>query len=294
MATSLRDLRRKIKSITSTQKITSAMQLVAASKMQRATRRATESRPFTDLASELMGLVSPAIDPTGQPLFQIRPHNQVLVLLVTTNRGLTGPLNTQLLRQFGEWQRQQERAGRTVRVVAVGAKGRQYVVRYYRDRLLADFLAPDRVPDYRDASPIGQLLIDEFVAARADAVFLAYNKFVSTLRQEPVIVPYLPFQPTTIGSHATDSLLSDFVFEPSQAEILATLVPRYLRARLYQVLLETHASEQSARMLAMKNATDNAGNLIDDLTLTYNGARQSAITGELLDIAGGAAALEAR
>lgn len=302
MPASGRDLRRKLKSIRSTQKITSAMQLVAASKMQRAIRRALESRPFSGLAAEIVNSLSPDTSQsdasvlTTQPLFTKRPLKTVLVLLVTTNRGLAGPLNTQLFRRFTTWHGEQLHNGRTVRVVVVGAKGRQFVTRFARAELIGDFATLDRVPDYREASPIAQLLINEFEAGRTDAVYLAYNHFVSSLRQEPEIVPYLPFrransdQEAKIDDHQPSA--SDLLFEPSQEEVLATLLPRYLRVHLYQVLLETHACEQAARMLAMKNATDNAGDLLDDLTLTYNSLRQTAITGELLDIAAGAAALE--
>lgn len=306
MAASLRDLRRKIKSIKATQKITSAMQLVAASKMQRATRRAVESRPYTDVLTDLINQLAPSVDPASQPLFAQREAKTILVLLVTTNRGLAGSLNTQLLRKFMTWQKEQSQAGRTVRVVAVGTKGRQYLIRFARETLMADFQAPDSVPDFREATPVAQLLIDEFLAHKADAVYLAYNHFVSTLRQEPRIVPFLPFEyrrsniedrdePAT-DRHSTfdirHSVANDIVFEPSKAEILAAIVPRVLRSRIYQLLLEAHASEQSARMIAMQNATDNAGDLLGDLSLTYNSFRQAAITGELLDIAGGAAALE--
>jgi F-type H+-transporting ATPase subunit gamma len=306
MAASGRDLRRKLKSIKSTQKITSAMQLVAASKMQRAIKRALESRPFSSLAEEIVSSLSPAIDPTSQPLFSRRPIQKILVLLVATNRGLAGSLNTQLFRRFTLWQKEQQSAGRAVQVVAVGVKGRHYLTRYAREQLIADFPAPDRVPDYKDITPIAQILLDEFLATRVDAVYLAYNQFVSTLRQEPEIVQFLPFgvgnTSEAIESRPVAGLLGgggdadrwsiDILFEPNREEILQTLLPRYLRVRLYQIMLETHASEQAARMIAMKNATDNAGDLLDDLTLTYNSLRQAAITGELLDIAAGAAALE--
>lgn len=288
MAASLRDLRRKIKSIRGTAKITSAMQLVAASKMSRAVRRATESRPYTDRLRALIGGLTGAVNPATQPLFAERSGKNYLVLLVTTNRGLAGPLNTQLFRHYLAWQ-QTDAVGANLKVVAVGSKGRNWLLRYARESLLADFPAPDAVPDFRDASPIAQLLIDEFLAGRADRVYLVYNRFVSTLRQEPTVVQYLPFAAT---GESTRSETDEVIFEPGREQILEHLIPRVLRASLYQVLLETNASEQSARMLAMKNATDNARDLLDDLTLTYNSYRQAAITGELLDIAAGAAALE--
>lgn len=288
MATSLRDLRRKIKSITSTQKITSAMQLVAASKMQRAIKKVTDSRSYADLATELVTVIAPTVNPTSQPLFETRPVQRLLVLLITTNRGLTGPLNTQLIRELVRWQTDHHRAGRSVSLVAVGAKGRNYLLRFAKNHLLADFPGPDAVPTFADVTPIAQLLIDEFLADKTDAVYLAYNHFRSTLRQEPRIVPYLPFQ--EVSSVQTSA--HDILFEPSKDQLLQALIPRVLRVHLYQTLLETYASEQAARMIAMKNATDNAGDLVDDLTLTANSVRQTAITSELLDIAAGAAALE--
>lgn len=307
MSASLRDLRRKIKSIRGTQKITSAMQLVAASKMNRAIRRATEARTYSNLIGSLVCDLSSLIDATQEPFFAHRPVRQRLVCLITTNRGLAGSLNTVLIRSVFKFIAGAEAQGESVRVVAVGAKGRQYLLRFAKERLVGDFLAPEAIPTFADASPIAQLLIDEFVAGRADRVDLAYNHFVSTLRQEPTIIPYLPFAPDTIPpkekfSHTLETKgdrlneggearTIDMLFEPSREEILHRLIPRALRVRLYQTLLETYASEQSARMLAMKNATDNAGDLLEDLDLTYNGLRQAGITSELLDIAAGAAAL---
>lgn len=287
MAASLRDLRNKIRSIKSTQKITSAMQLMSASRMQRAIRRATEARPYAHKAQSLVELIAPSVDPASQPLFEVRPVKTSLLIMVTSNRGLAGQFNAQLVRRYLAWRRDLP-TGAKPQVVAVGAKGRAYFLRYERDQLLADFAYPDRVPDFSDITPIAQLAIDEFLAGNVDEVSLLYNHFVSTLRQEPRIIKLLPFQ----AADASEAAPADILFEPDRQAILAALLPRHLRVQLYQILLETYASEQSARMIAMKNATDNAGNLIDDLTLTYNSARQAAITGELLDIAAGAAALE--
>lgn len=287
MAASLRDLRNKIRSIKSTQKITSAMQLMSATRMQRAIRRATEARPYAERAKQLVELIAPSVDVTTQPLFAVRSIRVSFLVVATSNRGLAGQFNTQLIRQYLSWRRDLP-SGVDGRVVAVGAKGRAYFLRYDRASLLADFPYPDRVPDYHDISPIGQLVVDEFLAGRVDEVSLLYNHFVSTLRQEPRLIKLLPF-----AAPATDQETpKEILFEPDRSAILTALLPRQLRVQLYQSLLETYASEQSARMLAMKNATDNAGHLIDDLTLTYNSARQATITGELLDIAAGAAALE--
>jgi len=290
---SLRDLRTKIKSIGSTRKITAAMQLVAVSKMQKATNRALSSRPFTDLVSHIIERIAHDVEASAHPLFTTRPVKNVLLVLFTTNRGLAGSLNTQLLRMFSRWDKEQTKLGRSVKVVAVGAKGRTYLARYHRDQLVADFATPESIPDYNQARPIYHLAQEEFVAGRADEVYLGFNQFVSTLVQQPTIEPFLPF--SIIETHKSEQEVArepEIMFEPDQAAILNSLIPRFLGASLYQVLLETYASEQSARMIAMKNATDNAGDLIEDLELTYNGLRQSAITGELLDIASGAAALE--
>ncbi len=289
MATSLRDLRRKIRSIRSTQKMTSAMQLVAASKMQRAIRRAIESREYANRLRSLIDSIAQTVDPSGEPLFKSSESDTVLVILLTSNRGLAGSLNTQLMRLLASWQLEEINRGKRIEVVAVGAKGRHYLMRYARQSLLADFPAPDTVPTFTDATPVAQIAIDEFSSGRIERVYLAYNHFASTLKQEPRIIQYLPFT-TERGEGSAN--ITDVIFEPNQAAVLEALIPRVLRSQLYQTFLEAHASEQSARMLAMKNATDNAGDLVDDLSLTYNSYRQAAITGELLDIAGGAAALE--
>lgn len=291
MAASLRDLRRKIKSIRGTQKITSAMQLVAASKMQRAIRAATNTRSYTDAIQTLMGQIVPLGQSVIDPLFIAREPKELLVLVITTNRGWVGALNTQLMRMFTDWERTQRAAGRTVRVVIVGTKGRNYFARYSPDSLAAAFDATDRLPVFSDVSPIAQLLIEEFSSERADAVYLMYNKFISTLRQEPTVEPFLPFAPSPLKETQAGSADDQTVFEPSPTEIIRVLVPKALRMHLYQIALETYASEQSARMLAMKNATDNASELVDDLSFTYNSLRQASITAELLDIASGAAAL---
>ncbi len=291
MAASLRDLRNKIRSIKSTQKITSAMQLMSASRMQRAIRQATEARPYAEKARSLVELIAPSVDPETQPLFAIRPVKTSLLIVVTSNRGLAGQFNAQLIKQYLLWRRDLP-VDCLPRVVAVGAKGRAYFLRYEREQLVADFPYPDRVPDFAHITPIAQLAIDEFLVGNVDEVTLLYNHFVSTLRQEPRLLKFLPFGATRNEETQPSTESNDIVFEPSRQAILESLLPRHLRVQLYQILLETYASEQSARMIAMKNATDNAGDLIGDLTLTYNGARQAAITGELLDIAAGAAALE--
>jgi F-type H+-transporting ATPase subunit gamma len=292
MAT-IRQLRRRIATVKNTAKITNALQLVAASKMRRAQDRATQARPYADKLQLVLAGLSTYENTDGEraphPLLARRPVQNVGLLHITPDRGLCGGLNTNLNRSAGTFVAMQEEP---VSLVAVGKKGRDFFVRA-RARVMAEFTDLGDYPSQVDTLPITRLIIQDFLDGTVDAVYVSFASFVSTAIQRPVIRQLLPIEPPQMESaEAAAEYRADYIFEPSPDEVLARLLPRYVEMLIYQAVLESAASEQSARMVAMKNATDNANELVRELTLTYNKARQEQITKELLDIVGGAAALE--
>jgi F-type H+-transporting ATPase subunit gamma len=286
----LREIRRRTRSVQSTAKITRAMELVAASKMRRAQQNALAGRPYAekmrwvlaDLAETL-----PFMDPeTLHPLLRRRDEvKAVEVILITPTRGLAGGLPTSLNRRAAQFILE---AGVPSRVVAAGKKGRDFMRRTGQE-IVAEFLSLGDYPGYDDIRPIAQIAIEDFVEGRADEVYLLYAEFVNTVLQRPKVFKLLPVEaPEDAGTAKVD-----YIYEPSREEVLAELLPRYIERQVYEAILEAIASEQSARMVAMRNATDNANELVQDLTLVYNKARQESITSELLDITGGVEALKA-
>jgi len=286
----LREIRRRIRSVQSTAKITRAMELVAASKMRRAQLNALAGRPYAekmrwvlaDLAETL-----PLMDPeTIHPLLQKREQTRTIeLILITPNRGLCGGLPTMLNRRAAQFIMD---AGAHVRVVAVGKKGRDLMRRTGQD-LIAEFLDIGDYPGYEDIRPIAQIAIQDFTQGLADEVHILFAQFVNTVVQRPELFKLLPVE----APHEAETARVDYIYEPGRDSVLAQLLPRYIERQVYGAILEAIASEQSARMVAMRNATDNANELIKDLTLVYNKARQESITSELLDITGGVEALKA-
>jgi F-type H+-transporting ATPase subunit gamma len=285
----LRIIRRRIRSIQSAAKITRAMELVAASKMRRAQLNALAARPYAerlrwvlaDLA-ETLGLIDPE---DRNPLFKERAEvRNVELIFVTPNRGLSGSLVSNLSRRAGQFVLDQ---GKPVRVIAIGRKGRDFM-RRAGQQVVAEFLDLGDYPAYVDVRPIAQIAIDDFLSGAADEVYLIFAEFINTVTQRPTLFKLLPIEAPTQTS-ATG--VGDYIYEPTREAVLAELLPRYIERQVYGAILEAAASEQSARMVAMRNATDNANELMRDLTLVYNKARQEAITSELLDIVGGVEAM---
>jgi F-type H+-transporting ATPase subunit gamma len=284
----LRLIRRRIRSIQSTAKITRAMELVAASKMRRAQLNALAARPYAerlrwvlaDLAETL-----PQIEPEDRhPLIQEREEvKAVELILVTPNRGLSGGLPANLNRRAAQFVLD---AGKPARIVAVGRKGRDFMRRTGQP-IVAEFLELGDYPVYTDVRPIAQVAIDDFIRGEADEVHILFAEFVNMVTQRPTVVKLLPIEPP----EEAETQGVDYIYEPGRAEVLAELLPRFIEREIYDAILEAAASEQSARMVAMRNATDNANELLRDLTLVYNKARQDSITSELLDIVGGVEAL---
>ncbi|MBL9151193.1 MAG: ATP synthase F1 subunit gamma [Verrucomicrobiales bacterium] len=297
----LRDIRRRIKSIKNTAQITRAMQLVAASKMKRAQDQAISGRAYAELLNKVLVNLKEQADEESHPLLQEPTGGRELIILVTTDKGLCGPLNTNLLRLIGET------APADALYVTVGSKGRQYLTRMKRD-LVADFPVKDPV-DFAETKRVSKFAMEKFLEGGVSRVRVAFTNFVNTIKQEPLIETLLPISPIDLGrdkgfvgmgsdlqpgapAQAGAPAGGGYLFEPSTRAVLDTVVPQYVNNQLYQMVLESRASEHSSRMVAMKSATDNAKQIIKDLTLDYNKQRQAAITSELLEITTAMKALE--
>jgi F-type H+-transporting ATPase subunit gamma len=291
MAT-IRQLRRRIQSVKNTAKITNALQLVAASKMRRAQDRALQAKPYSEkLRSVIADLAAATLDPEkpAHPLLTVREGNNVGLIHITPDRGLCGGLNSNLNRSAGTFV---ATSRSPVDVIAVGKKGRDFFIRS-RVNVVAEFTELGDYPGAAQVAPIARLVIDDYLAGVFDRVFISYPEFVTTATQRPVIRQLLPIEPPTSEKpEGSSTFAQDYIFEPSPEDVLAQLLPRYVEMQIYEAVLQNSASFQSAQMVAMKNATDNANEITRELTLTYNKARQEQITKELLDIVGGAAALE--
>jgi len=284
---STREIRRRIRTVRNISQITRAMEMVAASKMRRAQQRVTASRPYAEridaMISDLAALQLDQEELAAFPLLAKREIRNIELVLVTPDKGLTGPLNSNILRRASKFII--EEAGAPTRVVAVGRKGLDFMVRTRQD-VVAEFAGIQDTVTPEELSVITQVIIEDYVSQRTDAVYMVYSQFVNTLSQMPVVHQLLPIEPKP-GS----GIYNDYIFEPSGREVLTDLLPRSVETQIYQAILEGFASEYSARMVAMRNASDNARDLVSDLTLTYNKARQTQITSEVSEIAAGANAL---
>jgi F-type H+-transporting ATPase subunit gamma len=281
----IRLIKRRIKGIQSTAKITRAMEMIATSKMRKAQERGLAGRPYAEKIQQVMADLA-ALRREGEemhPLLQSRPVKKIGVLHITPDRGLCGGLNTSLNRKTTGFILEQEAP---VSLVTVGRKGRDLMRRYGRE-IRAEFINLGDRPDWLDTLPISRIIIDDYTSGEIDRVYIVYPQFISTMVQKPIVHQLLPVEPAEIPAAQN----VDYIYEPGPAEVLGQLLPRFVEMQVYHAILESIASEQSARMVAMRNATESAGELIEELTLMYNKARQEMITKELLDITGGAAAL---
>jgi F-type H+-transporting ATPase subunit gamma len=292
----LRDIKRRIRSVKNTGKITRAMQLVASSKMRRAQEAALAARPYAQLLAEILASLpkndSGGLDTGGNIFLTPREVRRRGVLLVSTNKGLAGALNSNLFRFIAS------ELGGNVSFVAVGRKGAQFLARTGRE-LFAQFTVADRAP-YRDVCPVVEAMVQAFREGRIDSIEVLYPRFVNNLRQEPTLVKLAPVpsldafvqahrgQKDETAEAPIPGDTREMSFEPDPQTILDQIVDLYIRREIHQMILEAQASEQSARMVAMKTATDNAKELADRLTLNYNKARQAAITQELVEMSAAA------
>ena len=286
---SLREIRRRIKSINNTAKITHAMELVAAAKMRRSQEAATSGKPYSELVNNVLRRLAHRIDPDAHPLLSRTTGENTLVIFFATDRGLAGALNTNLNREIDDIE------GR-LRFITLGKKARQFIAKTGRE-LLADFPLPEK-PDLAGVRPVVKMVIEGFLKGGFDQVQVLYTEFVSTLKQVATLKQLLPIIDEEVlrelakEASEQERLGIEPLFEPNADSVLEAILPQYILMELYQILLEARASEHSARMVAMKNATENASDLVDDLTLAYNGIRQEVITKEILDISTAAIALE--
>ena len=281
----IRVIRRRIRGIRGIAKITKAMEMVAASRMRRAQESGLAGRPYSEKITQVLADLA-ALPETGRvlhPLLQRRPVTKIAIVHITPDRGLCGGLVSNLNRRTASVILEQDVP---VTLIAVGLKGVDFMRRYGRD-ITAEFTQLGDRPSLLDTLPISRIVIDDYTNGVVDLVYLVYAQFISTMVQRPAVKQILPIEPAAIPTAQN----VDYIYEPGPAAVLGQLLPRFVEMQVYHAILESIASEQSARMVAMRNATDNANELIQDLTLLYNKARQEAITKELLDIAGGAAAL---
>jgi F-type H+-transporting ATPase subunit gamma len=279
----IRVIRRRIRSIQSTAKITRAMEMIAASKMRQAQLRVLAARPYAEKMHEVVAHLAIQAQPGEElhPLLQRREVKRVAVVHIAADRGLCGGLNANVNRMTTNFVLERSMP---VALIAVGRRGRDFMSRYGQD-ILAEFIQLGDRPSLLDTIPISRVVIDDYTNETIDQVYLAYTRFITTVNQQPMLQELLPIEPAKI--ERTESL--EYIYEPSAPAVLEHLLPRYVEMQVYHAILESIASEQSARMVAMRNATDNANEMIEELTLIYNKARQELITNELLDIAGGVA-----
>jgi F-type H+-transporting ATPase subunit gamma len=297
-----RETKKRIRSVKNISQITRALEAVSASKVRRAQMRVMASRAFAEKAWEILLNVQAAgqAGPAMHPLLEERSEiKNILMVVIASDQGLAGAFNTNILRVA---QRFEERLGKPVRYIAVGRRSRDTLIRAGKN-VIAEFSDLPAEPTIADISPISRLAIDQFLSGEVDDVFIAYTDFINKLTQRPVVLGWLPLVPHTIDDQVASEYVKDvpnvtsgsmnYEYEPDPEAILQEIVPRFTELQLYQAVLESQASEHSARMVAMRNASENAAQLTDALTVIYNKARQAAITSEILDIVGGTEALQA-
>ena len=285
---STREIRRRIRSVKNMTQITRAMEMVSASKMRRAQRNVLATRPYADRMLDVMGeLTDRAVGTRSGTLLEVRPNVRAVGLIVVTpDKGLTGAMITNVLRRAGRFILDEQARGRQVETLAVGKKGRDFLLRTGQN-LVAEVTKLGDYPRLVDTLGIATSVINGFREGRYDEVYVIYGEFINTLVQRPALKRLLPVE----APNEPDEKKWDYTYEPGQEEVLRELLPRFVEVQLYQAILESIASEHSARMVAMRNATDNAKDLTRDLTLSYNKTRQANITKEVSEIASGAAAL---
>src|SRR6187431_1665517 len=291
---SLKDIRGRIGSVRNIAQITRAMEMVAASRMKRAQDAIIAARPYSDELRDALSRVAAVVDEEIDPLLARRPARRVAVIMITTDRGLAGSLNANAIRTSLRWV-QDRIASRNgdgpveIEAITIGRKGRDGL-RRAGVPIAAHFNQLGDRPAFTDVTPIARLVTQDFLEEKYDEIHVAFSTFISTLTQRPEITQLLPIQqPEQAEGQAAAN--DEYLFEPSPEAVLSRLLPHFVAIDLYRAVLENQASEQSARMIAMRNSTDNAHELIEDLTLVYNKTRQATITREMIEIASGAEAL---
>lgn len=299
----VREIRNRIKSVKNIGQVTRALEAVSASRSRKAQQQALASRAYAQQAWEVLVNVASQGGATAllHPLLQVRSNGQkITILLISGDRGLAGAYNTNIVRAATTFASEQCSPGCQIRWIVIGRKGRDMLWRLKAD-IVSEFSHLPPEPSIVTCGPIAQTVIDEFLTGRADQVFIAYTDFINTLTQKPVVINLLPLKPFQVESPLARRYIKaeptattqgrEYLYEPSASEILDEMLPRFTQLQIYQAILESLASEHSARMIAMRNASENAEALAADLQLSFNKARQLAITSEILDIVGGVEAL---
>jgi len=300
MASGFREIKRRISSIQNTKKITKAMELVSAVKMRKAVEQVLSTRDYANMAWRMLLDLSQKVDRKYHALLQSREVTKIGLIIITSNRGLCGAFNQNLLRLANEYIDSQKKENIPIEAVILGKKGRSLA--HQGVNLVADFDKVDVTTSIKDVLPMARMMIDEYIKGTYDKVVIIYTDYISSLKQVPRLKQILPIVEADryLGQVETNKQENkeptpenyDFIYEPTPALVLDYLLPRLIEMQVYQAVLESDASEHSARMMSMRNATEAAGEMIEGLTLVYNQARQSAITAELADISGGRLALE--
>ena len=292
-----KEIRSKIKSVENTKKITKAMEMVAASKMRKAQERMRAARPYADKIRNITAHLAEGNPEYKSPYMRVvakagTPAKAVGFIVVTSDKGLCGGLNTNILRALTNQMKDAQTAGNSLQTVAIGNKGFGFLNRIGA-KVLSHAVQLGDAPQLDKLIGPVKVMLDAFVAGKLDAVYLCYTKFINTMKQEPVIEQLLPLAPARLAQSEAEKKQYgwDYIYEPDAPTVIDDLMTRYIEALVFQGVAENMASEQSARMVAMKSATDNAGTLIGELKLIYNKTRQAAITKELSEIVGGAAAV---
>lgn len=287
-----REIRRRIRSVRNMSQITRAMEMVAASKMRRAQDRVAAGRPYSERLREVLADLSSQVSPEDIkkfPLLNQREIKKSALMVITPDRGLSGPLNSNLFRRTAQYLRD-ESPDPDPKMIAVGKKGRDFLTKTGQN-VVAEFIQLGDKPTLDDVRPIVDIAVTEFLEGDVDAVYMLFPKFINTLTQTPTVVQLLPIeQPDESEGSAHNT---EYIFEPDSDTVLQEILPRYLETIVYQSVLENVASFYSSQMVAMRNATDNAKELVDDLNLSYNKARQAQITNEVAEISAGANAFRA-
>lgn len=287
---SLKEIRAKVTSIKSTQKITRAMQMVAASKMRRAQERMEVGRPYADSMHRVVSHLVQAQSDYKHPYMVSRAINRVGFIVVTSDRGLAGGLNINLLKKLTKYVKDYQDQSVEAEFVVIGSKGVSFF-KNFGGKINAVLTDYGDSPNYGQLSVPVQVMLDDYNSGRIDRIYLVYNQFVNAMTQKPSIAQLVPLPEGSLDEEESIAHSWDYIYEPDTKTLIDSLMVRYIESIVYQAALENIASEQSARMVAMKAATDNAGNLIKDLQLVYNKLRQAAITREISEIVGGAAAV---
>lgn len=283
MANNARLIKSRIKSAKNIAQITKAMEMVSAAKMRKAQARLGDSMAYAEKLHEMMQTLSSFIDSTQHPLLYVNPNPQnVLIVLMTSNKGLAGALNANVLREGSKLARELTEKGMKVDYVSIGRKARDFL-RFSRRNIVAVFDGFGDTPHYTQIQPIARFIIDSFVSHEYDVIYFVYPKFITTLNQKPEVHTMLPVAVPTVEK--TKEATQKPLFEPASEVLLERLLPYYVEQELFQFVLQSNASEHSARMIAMKNATDNAKEVRKELTLEFNTARQAQITQQIAEIA---------